>query len=99
MKTTSVIFLYICLKNRLFRDRRKILLKSTSSLSCRPLKILMHLNIFDHLCSGADHTLKGCYYIRQGEAYVILFNGFVGHMAHLKTGDYFGEHNLHKIGL
>ena len=51
------------------------------------------------LCLGSDHTLKGCYYIRQGEAYVILFNGFVGHMAHLKAGDYFGEHNLHKIGL
>ena len=36
--------------------------------------------------------------MRQGEAFVILFNGFVGHMAHLKAGDYFGEHNLHKIG-
>ena len=48
---------------------------------------------------GSDHAKKGCYYIRQGEVYVILYNGFVGHMAHLKPGDYFGEHNLQKIGL
>ena len=45
--------------------------------------------------------MKGCYYIRQGELYVILFveSGYVGHMAHLKPGDYFGEHSLHKIGI
>jgi hypothetical protein len=49
--------------------------------------------------AGSYQSDKGLYYVRKGQVYVILFNGTLGHMADLTEGDYFGEHNLHHIGL
>ena len=56
------------------------------------------MNITHIFSLGSNKSVKGLHFIRSGEAYIVAFSGFVGHMAHLLPGQYFGEHSLHRIG-